>query len=178
MKDSLLVSPYQNYLYLVGILKDAYKLDVQVDHRDIHTFIQNKLHVFKLMFGEDQETGVPSIVVSFHIDVTSHDAIEWFLRIKSHFSPIKYVSYYVEDDRGETYLGRDALKIKDIITTQEVLAKWLETRSDEEIQEFIREDVVGRPSENIKSYHSRSESELARIDFDRLKKPRSEKDYQ
>lgn len=178
MKDNLILSPYQNYLHLIGLLKDAYKFTVDVAHRDIHTFIKDKKHIFKLLFGEDKDVGIPSIVISFHIDVPSHEALEWFLKIKKQFDPIKFAPYYVEDDVGETYLGSDALKIKNIITTQEVLAKWLETKNEEDMQEFIRSDVVGRAENHRRVYDSRNEFELAKIEFDRLRRPTDEEDYQ
>lgn len=167
----MIQTPYQEYLFVIGKLKDVYNLDVDVSHRDIHTFYDKKKPVFKLMFGqynENQETG---IVVSFYIDIKVTEAINWFISISEIHPMVRVAEVYIEDDKGETFLGEDAEFIKNLKFQREVLDHWLSNKGQDEMKEFVKSKIVGAPRNYKKSYDSRHDSDKAIIEFEYLKKP-------
>src|SRR5579863_3837695 len=117
----MVITMYEQYLWLIGELKERHKLHVEADHKDIHTFYKNKVQLFKLFHGKYTSTEADSIVVSFHINLTATDAIEWYVNIKNLHPPILVTEVFMEDDRGETYLGEDATKIHTAKIEQAVL---------------------------------------------------------
>lgn len=162
---------YQDYLRVIKSLKEAYKFDVEVDHADIHSFYRDKKPVFKLFFGAFQKDTEPTIVVSFHVDLFHPEAIAWYINIYRLFPMIEMHDSYIEDANGETYLGEDALALREVYQAQEVLTNWLESSSREEIEEFAKAPVTGRERDPNKSFDSQNQRVEATIEFDRIRKP-------
>lgn len=162
---------YQEYIYLVGRLKDIHALDVDVNHKDIHTFYKNKIPMFKLLFGEFSKTKELNIVVSFHIDVKVTDAILWFINIQNIYPLLKVAEVYIDDDKGETYLGEDAELIRNLKFEREVLDQWLSSKGEDEMKEFVKSKIIGNERDYKKSYDSQGESEKAIMDFEFIKPP-------
>jgi hypothetical protein len=154
---------YEQYLWLIGQIKDLYKLHVDVDHKEIHTFVSERQPVFKLFHGDDR------IVVSFHINVSATNAIEWYVKLKNLHPPIVVTDVYIEDARGETYLGEDATKIYTAMVEQQVLKAWSNSKKDD-IKKFVDSKVVGRVRDPKKTY-SQKELDKAIAEFDLMKKP-------
>lgn len=167
----MLISLYQEYLYTIGKLKDIYKLEVDVVNKNIHIFYENKIPIFKLLFGSFAKNGQEAIVVSFHIDVKITHAIQWFSNIEQIHPDLKVADAYIEDDKGETYLGEDAEFIKNLKFQREVLDTWLSNRGEDEMREFVKSKIVGKPKNLNKIYDSRHDRELAIMEFELLKKP-------
>jgi hypothetical protein len=167
----MLIDMYQHYLYIIGKLKDAYQLSVDVNHRDIHTFYKEKMPIFKLLFGQYSGSDEPSIVVSFHIDLSSVFVVQWFHNIQQLHPPLKISEHFIEDDHGETWLGEDANSIRDLKYQQYVLEKWLSRSDTDEIKEFVDSKIVGRTRDFKKTYVSQTEFDEARIEFSKMKKP-------
>lgn len=168
---NMITDLYQEYIYLIGQLKDVYKLDVEVDHKDIHSFYHNKIPLFKLFFGVFSKQSTPSIVVSFHIDMIHAEAIMWFSRIYSIHPLLQIHDSFIEDSNGETYLGEDAIAIKEVYMAQDILEVWLENESPERMKEFVEGKVVGRQRNPEKTFNSQYEKSEAIIEFERLRKP-------
>lgn len=162
---------YQNYLYLVGQLKDIHSLTVDVDHRDIHSFYKDKQPLFKLFHGMFTGDGQASIVVSFHINLRHSEVIRWFINIYRLEDTIAIHDSFIEDDNGETYLGEDAETIRDVYFSQEVLKDWLESADREDVEKFTEAKVVGRVREANKPFDAEAQREEALIEFDRIRKP-------
>lgn len=162
---------YQEYLRLIGRLKDIFGLTVDVDHRDIHTFFKDKRPIFKLFHGIFQSDETPSIVVSFHIDLFHPEAIGWFINIYRLYPSIAMHDSYIEDSAGETYLGEDAMALKETYMAQEVLNQWLEDSTPEEMKQFAEAPVYGRDRDPKKSFNSQTQKHEAIIEFERIKKP-------
>lgn len=166
---------YQEYLFVIGKLKDTYNLHIDVDHKDIHTFYRDKRPLFKLMYGHFTKDEAPSIVVSFHMDLFHAEAIQWYINIY-HFHPlVQLQDSYMEDSNGETYLGEDALALKEVYQAQEILSKWLENHTKEEIKDFTESKVVGREKPS-RVFDSLNQKDEAIIEFSRMKKPEDEGD--
>lgn len=162
---------YQEYLRVIGKLKDVHGLTVDVEHEDIHTFIKGKQVLFKLFFGQFTQDSDPSIVISFHIDLYHHEAIIWFVNTYRIYPSIQVHDSFIEDSAGETYLGADAMALKETYQAQEILNKWLDGSSEEEMEEFVNSEVRGREPNPRKSFDSRREKDEAIIEFNRLRKP-------
>lgn len=163
---------YQEYLHVIGRLKDVFGLHIDVDHKDIHTFYKDKRPLFKLFFGMFTKDPEPSIVVSFHVNMLHPEVISWFIHIYRLHPAIKIHDSYIEDSNGETYLGEDALALMETFQAQEILADWLDGATQEEMEEFATAPVYGRdPSTIKKSFDSLREKNEAIIEFERLRKP-------
>lgn len=162
---------YQEYLYVIGKIKDVYKLDIDVDHKDIHTFYKGKTPLFKLFYGIFSTDTDPCIVISFHIDMYHAEAIQWYAKVYSIHPFLKIHDSWVEDSNGETYLGEDALAIREVQAEQDILSKWLEDHTIEEMEEFAKAPVVGRVRVPYKPFDSHIERDKAIIEFKRVKKP-------
>lgn len=161
---------YEQYLWLIGKLKDQHKLTVEADHRDIHTFYNGKQPVFKLLFGQFSGKDSQEIVISFHIDLKAPEAIQWFTNVQTLHPSVRLTEVHIEDDAGETFLGEDAQKIADLKIQQEVLRMWITGEENKtEIKQFVASKVVGRMKD--RKFFDTSEMEKAIIEFDLMKKP-------
>lgn len=168
---------YEQYLYVIGKLKDTYKLDLEVEHRDIHTFYKDKRPLFKLFYGMFTKEDDPSIVVSFHIDMYHVEAIQWFINIYSLHPLLKMHDSYIEDSNGETYLGEDAVALQEMYRTQQVLEHYLENHDTEEIRQVVDSKIVGRHIRpNV--FDSQLQRQEAIIEFQRLGKPADDDEVQ
>ena len=168
----MITTLYQEYLHLIGKLKDVFDLTIDVEHRDIHTFYKNKRPLFKLMFGTFEKDDSESIVVTFHIDLYHPEVISWFIAIHNIYPLAKLHDSYIEDSSGQTYLGEEAEIIKRVLMTQEVLEEWLNRNTKEEMQDFVEADVVGfNPDEEKKTFDSQNEYDQAIIKFEKLRRP-------
>lgn len=169
---------YAHYLWLIGTLKDSYKLHVDADHKDIHTFYKERQPLFKLFFGRFDKNNVDSIVVSFHIDLISTVTISWFMILQNLHPPISLTEVFIEDATGESYIGEDAVKIRDLKIQQKVLKLW-ETSKKKEIKEFIDSKVVGRVrTKKVFNASSSEEVQKAITDFELLKLPTDDGEVQ
>jgi hypothetical protein len=162
---------YQEYLYVIGKLKDIYGLHLEVDHKDIHTFFKDKKPMFKLMYGTFTADNEPSIVISFHIDLSHADVIMWFTNVYRIHPLLILRDSYIEDSKGETYLGEDAEVLKHIYMAQDILKEWLDNHSIEEMEEYVKAEVHGQVYEPTKTFDSRDQREEAIISFSRNRKP-------
>lgn len=167
----MITNLYQEYLFVIGKLKDTYNLHVDVDHKDIHTFYKDKKPLFKLFFGMFTKEEENSIVVSFHIDMFHAEAIQWFINIYNLHPLIKIHDSYIEDSNGETFLGEDAMAIREVFQSQEILSEWLENHDREDTEYFVKSKVVGRQRDHTKIFDSQVERDKAIIEFDKIRKP-------
>lgn len=174
---NMVTSLYEQYLFVIGKLKDTYKLDIEVDHRDIHTFYKDKRPLFKLFYGMFTKEDDPCIVVSFHIDMYHPEAIQWFINIYALHPLIRMHDSYIDDDNGETYLGEEAVALQEMRRTQHVLEHYLENHDTEEIKQVVDSKIVGRHVRpNI--FDSQIQRQEAIIEFQRLGKPSDDDEIQ
>jgi hypothetical protein len=173
---TMLTDMYQEYLFVIGKLKDIYGLHVDVDHKDIHTFYKDKKPLFKLFYGMFTKESDPSIVISFHLDLIHAEAIQWFSFVYRLHPMLKIHDSYIEDSNGETYLGEDALAIRETYMTQDILGHWLENHDEKEMKEFVEAKVLGRQPDHKKTFDSRTQIDEAIIEFERVRKASDEDD--
>lgn len=162
---------YQEYLRVIGKLKDIFGLHIDVDHQDIHTFYKDKRPLFKLFFGSFSQQENPSIVISFHLSLLHQEAIRWFINVYQIHPSVALHDSYIEDSDGNTHLGEDALAIEEVYMAQEILAEWLETHTEEEIKYFATSKVVGKSKDPQKIFDASRQKDVAIMDFDKMRKP-------
>jgi hypothetical protein len=162
---------YQDYIYLIGQLKDIHKLHADVDHAHVHSFYKDKRLIFKLFYGTFESQKDPCIVISFHLDLKHHEAIHWFVEVYKIEASLVIHDSFIEDDAGETYVGGDAETIRDLKFSQEVLRDWLETSNRQQVESFTKSKVLGRTKTPNKSFDSQFGQKEAIIEFNKIKKP-------
>lgn len=159
---------YQQYLYLIGQIKDKFNLSIDVDREDIHTFYQGKRPLFKLFFGTHAEDTEPSIVISFHLDLLHPEVIIWFNEVYEMHPTLQLQDSYYEDSHGDAFLGEDAIYLQDVMHAQEVLSEWLGSASNEEIEEFATAPVTGNPEAGLQAFRSPTDIDPAIIKFNNM----------
>lgn len=167
----MLMDMYEEYIYVLGKLKDVFKLDMVADHRDIHTFFKDKKPLFKLMYGIFQNDKDPSICVSFHLDLMHPEVIYWASQIYRIHPMLSVQDSHIEDSNGETYLGEDAMAIQEVYRAQQIIGEWLERSNPEEMKEFSKAPVSGRHRDPKKTFDSHVQKDEAIIEFERVRKP-------
>lgn len=168
----MLTDLYHEYLYVVGKLQERFNVVATADHKRIHTFTdEDKTPLFKLLFGQDATSGDTDIVVTFHIGMPTPVAIQWFINIVNIHPMLKVHDVYIEDDRGEMYLGKAAEKIRLLKFEQDALSYWLQNHNKEEISKFVDTKILGRVVDRKQSFSVEVESEKAKTEFDLMKKP-------
>lgn len=169
---------YQEYLYVIGKLKETHTLYVEADHKNIHTFFKGKIPLFKLLFGTFSEDAPKSIVVSFHIELPVIAAIQWYVRINSIHPLLKVCNVYFEDGAGEIYYGEDAEKLVEIKRDQNALKNYLEEYDMDELEKFTQSKIFGRNRESHKTFDAEAEHNKALQEFKQMKKPSSDDEVQ
>lgn len=175
----MFTSLYQEYLYLIGKLKDVHGLDIDVRHKDVHVFFKNKKPLFQLMYGTFAEEPDPSIVVSFHLELFHAEAIQWFIYIYNLHPLVRLNDSYIEDDKGDYFIGADAIKLQEVYRAQDVLSEWLDNKTREEIEDFAESEIFGYdedPDDPKKVFTSQKQMDEAVTEFNRMKKPGSDDD--
>lgn len=169
---SVITDMYQQYLYVIGLLKDRHGLTIDVDHANIHTFYKDKRPLFKLLYGAfEKDSDVKTIVVSFHLDLLHPEVINWYINIYNAHPLTQIHDSYYEDSNGEYYLGEDAIMIRETFKTQEILEAWLEENDIEDTREFVNSNVSGRQRDLKQSFNSDAQREQALEEFKRLGRP-------
>lgn len=113
-----------DYNYLSNLLRSKFDIKYEVENRWIREFFEGPIPLFKLLFVKNTKKDETSIMVSFHLDVDSVDAIQWFLRIRSIFKPLTLTQCYYKDDNKETFLGVEAEQLKLYKIQQAALIDW------------------------------------------------------
>lgn len=168
---SIIVNFYQEYLYVIGKLKDIHGLHVDVDHKDVHTFYKGKQMIFKLLHGTFSDDGTPSIVVTFQMELDAKEVIQWYLNICNVFPPIKLMESFFEDVAGEIFYGEDAKKLLTVKRDQQCIQEYLKHYDTKGLREFATAKVVGRERDPKRVYVKDTEMDLALKEFELMKKP-------
>jgi hypothetical protein len=168
---SIIVNFYQEYLYVIGKLKDVHGLHVDVDHKDVHTFYKGKQQLFKLLHGTFSEDGTPTIVVTFQIELDAKEIIQWYLNVSNVHPMVKMMESYFEDVAGEIFYGEDAKKLLTVKHDQQCIKEYLAHYDTKGLREFASAKVVGRERDPKKLYISHLEMDQAIKEFETMKKP-------
>lgn len=132
----------KDYTYLMGLIGERLNIKPVTENMYIHEFFEGPIPLFKLLFVERLEEGGTAMMVSFHLDVDSVDAIQWFLRIRNIYQPLMITQCYYKDDNGETFLGVTAEQLKLFKIQQAALVEW---GSDKEAaKKMIDAKAIGR----------------------------------
>lgn len=164
---------YESYLTFLKYVSEAYKVTMAVEHKCIHEFSEGPIPLFKIIFGHDEKDAKNKIFVSFHIDISSVDAILWWNRFKTHYYDVKLMESYMKDDRGETFVGQTAEIIHRYKLEQEILSNWASDKS--EAEKYAKEPIYGRRDRvKQKAY---LDLEVAKKEFLKMKAPEGEESH-
>lgn len=170
-KDESMSAEQKAYEDLVKKLSELYHIKAEKEHDFIYEFFEGNIPVFKLIMAPD-DTGKHMIIVSFHLDINSVYAIQWYLRILDLCPPLNITHCYYRDDSGRTITGEDAEIVRMYKMEQEVISNWIR-ENEETDEENLEKQVVAETTTIKPSYNSKEE---AMKHFNLMKKGKDE-DY-
>ncbi len=141
----------REYHYILQQLKNKYEVSVKVEHKFVHEIYEGIIPICKLLYGVNKsDVRGDRILVCFHLDLDSVDAIQWYLRIKSLHSSLYITACYYKDDNNETFLGQGAELIKKYKDEQRILSNW--QRDEEDTKKYIDQRIIGRSKHKVSNY--------------------------
>jgi hypothetical protein len=143
---------YETYKRVIEDLKNYYGLRCNKEHDFIHEFYEiEDVPLFKLIFGYKPELEKTVVVITFHLDVTPVDSVQWYLRVYKVLPELRLQESYYKDDRGETFLGEKAEVLKYYKNEREILENW--SRNQEDTREYLKNSkVFGRERDRTRSF--------------------------
>jgi len=154
------------YEAILERLQKDYQLTVdRSEHNSITEFFEGPLPLFKLIMTTPEGETPSVLIVSFHIELDTSSAIQWFLRIRQ-LDPNLYISEcYLKDAEGGSYVGEDAEILKMYMMEQDIIAAW--TASDTDISDFAQQELPTIPPSPLKAFSS---YKAALREFNKLQK--------
>lgn len=174
----MITSLFQQYVWVIGQLKDRFKMTMETRHRESHEFFFENQPKFKLLYGRMENEQGNCIVFCPHIEMQTKEAIVWFCRVSELHPETVLWDVYLEDDRGESYLGRDAYALQHIYRQKQILEHWLENADEEDMNTFIEAKVYGREKDYKRQFDAFAQREQATTEFIRIRKPDSDDEIQ
>lgn len=154
---------------LERLVKDfGLKLD-RTEHPAITEFWEGPIPVFKLIMST-QEEGQPSVMlVSFHIELDSPSAIQWFARIRQ-LDPNLYVTgCYLKDEGGTSHVGEDADILRLYMIEQDIISAWM--ASDKDAADVLNQKLPCVPPSPLKTF---SDYRKALVEFQKMNKKKGD----
>lgn len=131
------------------ILQDEANLTVdRSEHEAIAECSAGSLQLFKLGYSKN-DTGT-FLFVSFHLELDSVDAIQWYLRLRQLEEGIGLAPCYVVDSEGVTFTGEDAEIMRMYMVEQDVIATFMASNLDAD--EVLNAKMPTHPPSPIKVY--------------------------
>lgn len=162
------VSEHQKaYEKMVTGIVDLYGVKPYKEHECVREFYEGDIPLFKLIYSPGDEEQEPMIVVSFHLDVDSVYAIQWYTRLQDLCPPLRITHCYYQDDAGQTFVGEYAEIVKMYKTEQAAIANWIR-ENEETDEENLEKKVIVEPSNSLKKVYTSKEQAVQ--DFNRMKK--------
>jgi hypothetical protein len=137
---------YDVYLGIIKQINETFGTTVEVEHSYIHEFLEGQNPIFKLILSAGDGTTPPVIIISFHLETPTVDAIQWFLRVRQLDPTLHMTQCYIKDTQGNNYVGEDAEIFKMYAIEQQVITAYLNSnKDDEEILEAAQTPPVEPP---------------------------------
>lgn len=135
---------YPTYMELIKKLNELYGTVVFVEHSFIHEFYEGDIPLFKLILSSSDETQPPILIISYHVELPSPAAIQWFLRIQQIDPNLHITGCYLKDAQGISHVGEDAEILRMYVIEQEVISAWI--KSDQEEKEMLEKPNLNPPT--------------------------------
>lgn len=158
---------YQGYLEIIKKINELYGTTVDAEHEYIHEFYEGQLPLFKLLMSNTNEVQPPVLIVSFHLELPTTEAIQWFLRIRQLDSSLHMTGCYLKDAEGNSHVGEDAEILRMYIIEQEVISAWIASNKDEK-------EVLKKPQVTLKPTPTFTSVQAAVAEFNRMGKKKSD----
>lgn len=143
---------FQDYLYLLQMLKDHFQLTSKKDGEHLHEMYEGSVPIFNLIMTQTYQHRDDRILMSFHLGINPLDAIQWYMRVKNLQSRVYMTECYFRDDKGTIFLGQDAEIIKMYKDEQRIISNW--ERDQEQTKKFIENPIEGKIVRTEKSFLS------------------------
>lgn len=135
----------EDYHFLIGRISEKYDIEFVSENEVIHEFFEGDIPLFKAIYvRKSLEASVPKLMLSFHLDLTIPEGIEWYSRVYNESGAMRILltESYFKDDNDETFLGVDAEQIKMYKVQQQVLSEYL--GDAEGAAKMANSKIVGR----------------------------------
>lgn len=158
------------YEAILERLQNDFQLTVdRTEHAAITEFLEGPLPLFKLLMTTPEPDTPALLIVSFHIELDSPAAIQWWARIR-HLDPNLHISAcYLKDAEGVSYVGEDAEIMKMYMIEQDVISSWI--ASDKDAADVLNQKLPSMVPSPIKSFHNYRK---ALTEFHRMKKSKGD----
>lgn len=134
---------YETYLEIIKKINESYGTSVEVEHQCIHEFFEGQDPLFKLILSNTSKDEPSILIVSFHLEMPTTQAIQWFLRLRQLDPTLHMTGCYMRDAAGNSHVGEDAEILRMYVIEQEVISAWIQSNKDEE--EVLKKPVQNPP---------------------------------
>lgn len=164
---------FEYFKAIVAEINKLYGTTSDIEHQFIHEFFEGQTPLFKLILSELDGAQLGTMIVSFHIDLDTVDAIQWFLRVRNLDPNLHLTGVYLKDEAGVSYVGEDAVILRMQQVEHELAANW--KRNGEEL-ETENADVPPLPVQ-ISPTRSFMSYKDALIEFKNMKKKKGDNSH-
>lgn len=119
------------YKAVIAQLNKVYGTKSDVEHEFIHEFFEGPIPLFKLILSETDDGRAGAMIASFHIELDSVDAIQWFLRVRELDPELQITGCYLKDEDGVSYVGEDAAILRMHMIEQDLATAWAHSIAQE-----------------------------------------------
>ena len=135
----------EDYHFLIGRISEKYDIEFISENEVIHEFYEGDIPLFKALYvHKSVEVSTPRLMLSFHLEMSIPEAIEWYSRVYNESGAMRILltESYFKDDNNETFLGVDAEQIKMYKVQQQILAEYAGDK--ESAERTAKAKVIGR----------------------------------
>ena len=150
-------------------LVTEFGLRQEEEHPAVREFYEGSIPIFKLILAEQDVDAPYVMLVSFHIEVESTSAIQWFARIRHYEPELRIARVYLKDADGASHVGDDAQILRMYMLEQDVISAYI--ASDKDASEVAGQQIpTPKPSplKPITSYRH------AVLEFQRMTKKKGD----
>lgn len=158
------------YEAILERLQKEYGLRIdRTEHTFITEFYEGPLPVFKLIMTSEDESQPAVLIISFHLELGSPEAVQWFLRIRGLDPNLHISACYLKDAEGVSYVGEDAEILRMYMMEQDIISAW--SQSDKDAADVLNQKLPTLPPSPVKTY---ADYRKALIDFHKMKKSKGD----
>ncbi len=157
------------YTAILERLKTLYGLSSETEHEFIHEMYEGPLPIFKLLMTAPSDSEPSILLVSFHLELDSPSAIQWYLRLRSLDPNVSITACYLKDADNTSYVGEDAEILRMYMIEQDVIAAYI--ASDVDAADVLNRELPTVKPSPLKTYAT---YRAAIVDFHKRQKSKED----
>jgi hypothetical protein len=118
------------YAAIAEQLVTEFGLRVEEEHPAVREFYEGPVPIFKLILAEEDIDAPPVMLVSFHIELESTYAVQWFAKIRHYDHELRIARVYLKDADGASHVGDDAQILRMYMLEQDVISAYIASDKD------------------------------------------------